>query len=124
MFGKSIFKSYSSFINLLSRFSDPLLVILAAIVAYGMRFSFEDLYLPEDYRALILFAVFCVVLIFPLFNLYGSWRGKSLAKQASAIIMAWFTVVLLMIVILFGLKVSSEYSRIWLGWWMLFGVLF
>jgi len=38
--------------------------------------------------------------------------------------MAWFTVVLLMIVILFGLKVSSEYSRIWLGWWMLFGVLF
>ena len=124
MFGKSIFKSYSSFINLLSRFSDPLLVILAAIVAYGVRFSFEDLYLPEDYRALVLFAVFCVVLIFPLFNLYGSWRGKSLAKQASAIIMAWLTVVLLMIVILFGLKVSSEYSRMWLGWWMLFGVLF
>jgi Undecaprenyl-phosphate glucose phosphotransferase len=124
VFGKSIFKSYSGFINLFSRFSDPLLVILAAIAAYGMRFSFDDLYLPQDYRALVLFAVFCVVLIFPLFNLYGSWRGKSLAKQASAIIMAWFTVVLLMIVILFGLKVSSEYSRLWLGWWMLFGVLF
>ncbi len=73
---------------------------------------------------MVLFAVFCVVLVFPLFNLYGSWRGKSLAKQASAIIIAWFTVVLLMIVILFGLKVSSEYSRLWLGWWMLFGVLF
>ena len=124
MFGKSIFKSYSGFINLFSRFSDPLLVIFAAIVAYGMRFSFDDLYLPQEYRALVLFAVFCVVLIFPLFNLYGSWRGKSLAKQASAIIVAWFTVVLLMIVILFGLKVSSEYSRLWLGWWMLFGVLF
>ena len=101
-----------------------MLVILAAIVAYGVRFSFDDLYLPQDYRALVLFAVFCVVLIFPRFNLYGSWRGKSLAKQAGAIILAWFTVVLLMIVILFGLKVSSEYSRLWLGWWVLFGVLF
>ncbi len=56
-----------------------MLVILAAIAAYGMRFSFDDLYLPQDYSALVLFAVFCVVLIFPRFNLYGLWRGKSLA---------------------------------------------
>ena len=124
MFGKSIFKSYSGFINLFSRFSDPLLVIFAAITAYGVRFSFDDLALPQDYRALILFAVFCVVLIFPKFNLYASWRGQSLAKQARAIVFAWITVVLFMIVILFGLKVSSEYSRLWLGWWMLFGVSF
>ena len=124
MFGKSIFKSYSGFINLFSRFADPLLVILAGIVAYGMRFSFDNLYLPQDYRSLVLVAVFCVVIIFPLFNLYGSWRGKSLTKQAGAIILAWVTVVLLMIVILFGLKVSADYSRLWLGWWVLFGVLF
>jgi len=124
VFGKSIFKSYSGIINLFSRFLDPLLVILAAVAAYGVRFSFDDLILPEDYRFLILFAVFCVVLIFPQFNLYTSWRGQSLAKQARAIVFAWITVVLLMIVILFGLKVSSDYSRLWLGWWMLFGVSF
>jgi len=124
VFGKSIFKSYSGFINLFSRFLDPLLVVFAALVAYGVRFSFDDLYLPQDYRSLILFAVFCVVLTFPKFNLYGSWRGQSLAKQARAIIFAWITVVLLMIVILFGLKISSEYSRLWLSWWMFFGVTF
>ena len=124
MLGKSIFKSYSGLINLFSRFSDPLVVVLAAITAYGVRFSFDDLYLPEDYRSLVLFAVFCVVLIFPQFNLYGSWRGKSLAKQASTIIVAWFTVVLVMIVILFGMKLSSDYSRLWLGWWMFFGLIF
>lgn len=124
MFGKSIFKSYSGFINLFSRFLDPLLVIFAAMAAYGVRFSFDSLYLPQDYRSLILFAVFCVVLIFPLFNLYNSWRGQSLAKQARAIVFAWITVVLLMIVILFGLRISSEYSRLWLSWWMFFGVTF
>jgi len=33
-----------------------------------MRFSFDDLYLPRDYHSLILFAVLCVILVFPLFK--------------------------------------------------------
>jgi len=107
MFGKPIFKSYSGFINLFSRIADPCMVVLAAILAYGFRFSFDNLHLSLDYRFLVLFAVLCVVLIFPVFNLYSSWRGQSLTKQARAIIIAWFSVVLLMITILFSLKVSS-----------------
>jgi len=124
MFGKSVFKNYSGFINIFARIADPLVVIVAALISYGIRFSFDKLHLPLDYRFLILFAVFCVVLIFPLFNLYGSWRGQSLTKQARAIILAWFSVVLLMIIILFSLKISSGYSRLWLGWWMVLGLIF
>lgn len=124
MFGKPIFKSFSGFINLFSRVADPLVVVFAAIVAYLIRFSFSDSSLPQDYRFLVLFAVLCVVLIFPVFNLYASWRGQSLAKQARAIILAWLSVVLLMIIILFGLKISSDYSRLWLGSWMLLGLVF
>jgi undecaprenyl-phosphate glucose phosphotransferase len=124
VFGKSIFKSYSGFINAFSRISDPLVVVFAAIVAYGLRFSFTDLDLPKDYRTLVVFSLFCVVLVFPLFNLYSSWRGQILFKQAKAIFSAWLSVVLLLIVILFGLKISSEYSRIWLAWWCTLGLLF
>jgi len=124
MFGKSIFKSYSGFINLFSRLADPIVVIVAAVIAYGIRFSFDNLHLPQDYRFLILFAVLSVVAIFPVFSLYSSWRGQSLAKQARAIIFAWFSVALLMIIILFSLKISAEYSRLWLGWWMLLGLVF
>lgn len=124
MYGKSTFKTYSGFINLFSRFSDPVLVVLAAVVSYGMRFSFDGLDFPQGYHSLVLFAVLSVILVFPLFGLYGSWRGQSLAKQASAIILAWITVVLLIIIILFGLKISSDYSRLWLGWWILFGLVF
>ena len=124
MFGKSIVKNYSGFINLFSRVADPLVVVLAAIVAYGVRFSFDEPPLPQEYRLLVLFSVFSVFLLFPIFNLYASWRGQSLPKQARAIILAWFTVVLLMIVILFSLKMSTDYSRLWLGLWMLLGLLF
>jgi len=124
VFGKSVFKSYSGFINVFSRISDPLAVVLAAIVAYGVRFSFSDLELPKDYRTLVVFAFFCIVLVFPIFNLYSSWRGKGLLKQANAIFMAWFSVVLLLIILLFSLKMSSDYSRLWLMYWGVLGLLF
>lgn len=124
MLEKTILKRYSSFIHLLSRIMDPLLVVFAAMVAYGMSFSFVGLYLPQEYRLLIVLAVFCTVLIFPLFSLYASWRGQSLPKQARAIIMAWLTVILSMTIILFLLEVSNEYSRPWLGRWALLGFVF
>lgn len=124
MFGKSIFKSYSGFIHLFARVADPLIVIFSAIIAYSIRFSDSESLLPQDYRSLVLFAIFCVVLIFPAFNLYASWRAQSLIKQARTIVLAWFTVILLMIIILFSLKTSSDYSRLWLGWWMVLGLSF
>jgi len=120
---KSVLNKYSSFIYVFARIADPLVVVVAAIIAYGIRFSFSDLHLPQDYRFLVLFAMFCVILVFPLFNLYNSWRGLSLVKQARAIILAWCSVAIIMIVILFGLKLSSEYSRLWLGWWMVSGLI-
>jgi len=124
MFGKSIFKNYSGFINVFARVSDTFVVVLAAIVAYSIRFPLSDVLLPNDYRSLVLFAVFCVVIIFSALGLYTSWRGQSLVKQARAILLAWLSVVLLMILILFSLKISADYSRLWLGWWMLLGLMF
>jgi len=124
MFGKSVFKSYSGFINLFSRIVDPLVVVVAAIVSYSVRFSADVFSFPQNYHYLVLVAVFCVALVFPMFNIYASWRGQGLAKQAKTIILAWLSVALLMIVILFGLKLSSDYSRVWLGLWMLFGLSF
>ena len=124
MFGKSIFKNYSGFINLFSRIADPLVVALAAVISYYIRFPNAEIFLPQDYRFLILVASFCVVIIFPAFSLYASWRGQGLAKQARAIVLAWISVVLLMIIILFGLKASADYSRLWLVLWMGIGFSF
>jgi len=124
MFGKSIFKNYSGLINAFSRFADPFVVIVASVVAYGIRFSFTNLHLPLEYRFLVLLAALSVVLVFPVFNLYSSWRGQSLFKQARAITLAWLFVVFLIIVILFSLKVSSDYSRLWLGLWLILGLFF
>jgi len=123
-FGKTVFKGYAGFINIFSRIFDPFVVVLAAVAAYAARFSFDDMAMPANYHPLILFSVLCVVIVFPVFNMYNSWRGQSLARQTRAIILAWFTVVLMMIVILFGLKMSADISRLWLAWWMGLGLFF
>lgn len=124
MFGKSLFKSYSNIIGLISRVSDPLSVIIAAVVAYGLRFSFQEIDFDKDYRFLTSFAVLCVIIVFPLFNLYTSWRGQSLLKQAKMVFWGWCMVVIVMILLLFALKTSAIYSRIWLGSWAVLGLIF
>ena len=124
MFGKSVFKTYSNLISLFARVSDPASVLLAAIVAYGLRFSFEDIAFDKDYKFIISFAIFGVIILFPLFNLYTSWRGQSLLRQAKMVFWAWCVVVVVMILLLFALKISAVYSRVWLGSWAVLGLLF
>lgn len=124
MFGKSIFKNYSGIFTLLSRILDPFVVALAAFCAYGIKFSFTKIDFHPDYLILVLFAFLGVISIFPLFGLYTSWRGQSLIKQAQTIFLAWGAVVLLIITILFGLKISAVYSRAWLFYWALIGLVF
>lgn len=124
MFGKSIFKSYSGLINVAARLLDPVFIILASLLAYYIRFPQQPLLLSEDYRMIVVVSVFCVIAVFPLFGLYSSLRGQSLFKQARSILLAWCSVVLIIIVVLFGLKVSSDYSRLWLGYWATLGLVF
>ena len=116
-------KSYSNFINLFSRFSDPVAVVVAALISYGLRFSFTDFSLPQGYKFLILFAAIIVVLVFPLFGIYNSWRGKGLLHQAKKIVLAWLTVAMSIIVILFVFKISADFSRLWLVKWLALGLL-
>ena len=124
MFGKSLFKSYSGSLNLFSRISDPVIVVLAAYFSLWLKFDFSIPDVGVNYKLLILFVFLAVVSAFPLFNLYLSWRGQSLLKQAKAIFLAWSTVILAIIVLLFSLKLSAGYSRLWLGYWAVSGLMF
>jgi len=122
MFGKPIFKNYSGFFNLFSRVMDPLLVAVAGYIAFLVKFSQNIDPIFKEYGILIAFVSLCVSIIFPMFGLYASWRGQSLFKQAKKILLAWSSVVLVIIVLLFSLKMSSGFSRLWLGYWLLIGL--
>jgi FlaA1/EpsC-like NDP-sugar epimerase len=72
VFGKSVFKSYSGVINIAARIIDPLIVIIASLIAYASRFPDEQDALPEDYRMIVVVSALCVIAVFPLFGLYSS----------------------------------------------------
>jgi len=121
VFGKSIFQRYSNVINLLSRIMDPLLVSLAAYIAFEFRFDNDVIVSFKDYKVLIGFAVFATIIIFPMFNMYSSWRGFGLFHHAKVLLFAWLSVILFIIILLFVFKISYDYSRVWLGLWAIVG---
>lgn len=129
MFTTPIYKQYPGFFNLLSRATDPIVIVIAAYVSLWIKFNVGDPEITDpdiikDYRILILFVFIGVWMVFPAFKLYDSWRGQSLLSQAKAVSLAWFFMVLVIIVSLFFLKLSAGYSRLWLGYWAINGWVF
>ena len=124
MFGKSIFRSYSSLINLIARITDPLLVVLSAFIAYAIKFQTFDWAMPSEYRISIVFAFFCTLMIFPFFGIYTSWRGRGIFTQARMVLLAWVSVIVFMVILLFVFRVSEGYSRGWLALWAVLGLVF
>ena len=124
MFGKSVFKSYTNFINFFARISDPIAVILAAVVSFSYLFSLDELMLSKEHQLLILVSFISAFIIFPRFNMYGSWRGLSIAAQLKNVLLAWTTILILIIVILFSFEISHLFTRKWFGLWALLGFFF
>lgn len=125
MFGKSIFRKYHSLVNLIARISDPFALVVAAYVAFLLKLENVNLGVPvHNYQILVAIAFLLVIIIFPIFNLYNSWRGLSLLRQINTLFIAWGSVILLIILLLFSFKVSADYSRIWLGLWAALSLLF
>ncbi len=103
---------------------DVLIVAFAGALAYLWRFGIEGFPIPPSYSLLILTGALLLLVIFSGQGIYRSWRGGSLFKIIGRVLLGWATVVVTLLVILFLLKESASYSRLWLGMWAsLAGVL-
>jgi len=116
LFNSGNMSQYS--IPILSRFFDFLAVIIAALIAFKIRF-FEVPFsnMPDNYLLMISYAALISLIVFPWFGLYRSWRGESAFHQFRIVLIAWTVVWLAVLVALFSFKASAEYSRIWVTTW-------
>ncbi len=63
-------------------------------------------------------AVIASTLVFPVFSVYGSWRGMRLLRLLRQVLFAWTSVVLIVATLFFLFKVGEQVSRFWLlAWW-------
>lgn len=119
------FKSYVIKGTFFARITDSVSVFVGALLAYFIRFDMVPnlALVPQNYLSITIVSAILSLVIFPLFGLYHSWRGKSLFNQIRSVMLAWAAVLSSIIILLFLLKYSEAFSRIWLAYWFIFGVV-
>ena len=121
MTSQRLHREHASLVSLVARLLDVLAVSLAAYLAYVL----PDWPAPLDsqrYLTAGLLAALLVLLVFPLFHTYASWRGRAWRTQLRTVAMAWFTVVAILVFLAFITKTSALYSRQWLLLWAIGGL--
>jgi putative colanic acid biosysnthesis UDP-glucose lipid carrier transferase len=94
-----------------ARLIDVLLVALGAVLAHLLTRNG----LPDIEKFITEFHCALVLLLFPGFGLYRSWRGQSLSRLAWRALGAWSMVMLIGVTLIFTLHRTDSVSRLWLG---------
>lgn len=116
---RGLLKDNAPLFEWLLRLLDPLLVIVAGVLAY--RWYLDAWMLPERYLAALLgIAVFCFAM-FPLLSLYSPQRGVTLFAEAGRLLNAWLLVAAAWFGYLFLSKSGADFSRGWSLYLVAFG---
>jgi putative colanic acid biosysnthesis UDP-glucose lipid carrier transferase len=98
-----------------ARCLDALYVIAGALIAHAMRFPIGH-QLADNQRLLIAFNCVLVLLLFPVFGFYETWRSRPLPVMLGRVVMAWLAVSATSLVLVFSLHRMDELSRLWFGY--------
>jgi putative colanic acid biosysnthesis UDP-glucose lipid carrier transferase len=98
-----------------ARAFDAFFVIAGALLAHGMRYS-TPIAFEDTQRLLIAFNCALVLLLFPVFGIYETWRGKSLPTMLARVSAAWLIVVVSGLMLVFTLHRAESVSRLWFGY--------
>jgi Undecaprenyl-phosphate glucose phosphotransferase len=105
-----------SFVGLATRFADMVAIAMTAEFAAQSRFG--SLLTNGTLHALfVAFSMACAVALLPVFGIYQSWRGRSIASLTQRVLMAWASVQACDIVLMFSLHCANDVSRLWFSYW-------
>ena len=114
-------KEYTSAISTFARISDMAAIYVAGLLSYYWKFGTFSLH--RYYQFAILLGVMLSMIIFPMWNIYRSWRGRNQFSHVKLIILAWGMVLLILVLIASMMKVTQTYSREWTIAWSLSGLV-
>ena len=123
---RGILKRNADALLLVSQVVNPLLVGLVGYLTFYFYLlpkpEFDDF--PARYQIAILVGMLLTILILSWFQVYRPWRGIRLRQELWAIFLAWGGTIMVMIIIAFFTKTSTDFSRVWIvGWWITSGIL-
>ncbi|MCP3722055.1 undecaprenyl-phosphate glucose phosphotransferase [Paraburkholderia sp. CNPSo 3272] len=102
--------------NLMARVLDVSAVMIGASVASEIRF--EDVVPRGVNEAFVLLSAAFALVIFPAFELYQSWRGRSKALLAGQVSLAWLVVQGCALISMYSTMHHVDVvSRLWFAYW-------
>ncbi|WP_237173399.1 undecaprenyl-phosphate glucose phosphotransferase [Paracandidimonas lactea] len=91
---------------------DFLLIVAGSYIAHFLRFG--DLYMTDYYLVATFIIALIVVMCQVMVGSYLSWRGRFFFRQLGRVYLGWLIALAVIAAAAVLLKVSEDYSRIWL----------
>ena len=101
--------------GLMARLLDVAAVMAGAAVASQIRF--DALSQRGFYSAFVLFSAAFALALFPAFDIYASWRGRSKRRLAGQVALAWLVVQGCALISMYSLTHIDIVSRLWFAYW-------
>ena len=100
---------------------DGMLIALAGWVAYALRW--DSWFLPQDYLFTLLLGTMLTVFLLPVTGAYQSWQGRTHWHSLGHALPGLIAVSLFLVVLGTLTKTTSDFSRLWMGYWFLLVLL-
>lgn len=96
-----------------------IVVLLAFMAAYYLRF--DSLQMSTAYLIVLLLGLLTSAVIMPATGAFRQEFRWAMLRKTRRLIAGWSLVVTALVTIAAMFKVTSDYSRVWFGYWVLFG---
>ncbi|GAB6146010.1 sugar transferase [Desulfocicer niacini] len=106
---KGLLKKHATFLITLFRLLDPL--VLCGCTCFFYRHAWLDSF--ELAKVLIIYGCILILIVFPFFGLYKSWRVESLGNEIKALAGAWLTTLLLFHALTLILADAEQLAVLW-----------
>ena len=73
--------------------------------------------MPQNYLNALLLGFLFSAWLFPIFNVYKSWRGSGIAEEILTLLFSWSCAILGLLAFIFFTKTATEFSRHWFLLW-------
>ena len=96
-----------------------MVILLAFLLAFYARF--QSLQIGADYIIALLLGLLIAAVILPATGAFRHEFRWSVVRKTRRLLAGWALVVTTLVTLAALFKVTSDYSRIWFGYWVLFG---
>jgi len=96
-----------------------LMILLAFLLAYFARF--DSLHMGKNYIIVLLLGLLIAAVIMPATGAFRHEFRWSILRRTRRLLAGWALVVTTLVTMAALFKVTSDFSRIWFGYWVLYG---